>query len=318
MEPNYLAKENTIFDIDFLGKVLKWKEIKTDSTNSFNDPDLRSSYVYLTYRSNSEKAFQISSFNFSKEDGVQIDTENISLLEVDFSILQDTINSVIIDETELKISSGENIYFKKTDSELKISSEPSKQEKGPHRNGGFKDAFSNNVVLVYASKGSETENTWYYNRARFDAETFWYRANGNIEIVKDVNFSLKKYKDRNVIIYGSEDNNVAWKVLLKDSQIQVKNNEVNFDGKKLAWNQWGMYFILPRKDSDFASVGVITATGSKGMKAAYMNHYLVNGTTFPDVVLFDITVLTNGISSVKCAGFFGNDWTVKKGEFEWK
>ena len=265
-----------------------------------------------------EKAFQISSFKFSKEDGFQIDTENISLLEVDFSILQDTINSVIIDQTELTISSREKVYFKKTDSEWQISSAPAKQEKGPHRSGGFKDAFNNNVVLVYASKGSETENAWYFNRARFDAETFWYRANGNIEIVKDVNFSLKKYADRNVMVYGNEDNNAAWKVLLKDSQIQVKNNEVNFNGNKLTGNQWGMYFIVPRKDSGFASIGVITATGSKGMKAAYMNHYLVNGTTFPDVVLFDDTVLTDGVSSVKCAGFFGNDWSVEKGEFEWR
>jgi pimeloyl-ACP methyl ester carboxylesterase len=265
-----------------------------------------------------EKAFEISSFNFSKEDVFQIETENIAQIEVDFSVLNDTINSIIIDKTEINILNREKVYFKKTDSEWQISSAPSKQEKGPHRNGGFKDAFNNNVVLVYASKGSETENIWYFNRARFDAETFWYRANGNIEIVKDVNFSLKKYADRNVIIYGNEDNNAAWKLLLKNSPIRVKNNEVYFNGKKLTGSQWGMYFIVPRKDSDFASVGVITATGYEGMKAAYMNHYLVNGSTFPDVVLFDDIVLLNGASSVKCAGFFGNDWTVENGEFEWK
>ncbi len=265
-----------------------------------------------------EKAFEVSSFNFSKEDGFQIVTENVAQMEVDFSVLQDTINSIIIDEIEIKISGREKTYFKKTDSVWQISSSPSKQEKGPHRYGGFKDAFNNNVVLVYASKGSEMENTWYFNRARFDAETFWYRANGNIEIVKDVNFNLKKYADRNVIIYGNKDNNAAWKLLLKNSEIQVKNNEVNFNGKKLTGNQWGMYFIVPRKDSNFASVGVITATGSKGIKAAYMNHYLVNGTTFPDVVLFDDTVLSNGSPSVKCAGFFGNDWSIENGEFEWR
>jgi len=265
-----------------------------------------------------EKAFEVSSFSFSKEDGFVINTENTSLIEIDLSSIQDTISTIILDEKEINITNGEKTYLKKIDSIWQISSSPSKQEKGPHRYGGFKDAFNNNVLLVYASKGSENENTWYFNRARFDAETFWYRANGNIEIVKDVNFTLKKYPNRNVIIYGNEDNNAAWKLLLKDSQIQVKNNEVNFNGKKLSGNQWGMYFIVPRKDSDFASVGVITATGTKGMKAAYMNHYLVNGTTFPDVVLFDDSVLTDGASEVKCAGFFGNDWSIENGEFEWK
>ncbi|GAL66067.1 hypothetical protein [Jejuia pallidilutea] len=79
-----------------------------------------------------------------------------------------------------------------------------------------------------------------------------------------------------------------------------------------------MYFIVPRTDSNKASVGVVTATGEKGMKAAYANHYLVNGTTFPDVVLFEDAVLEDGVSKVKCAGFFGNDWSVKHGDFEWK
>ena len=33
---------------------------------------------------------------------------------------------------------------------------------------------------------------------------------------------------------------------------------------------------------------------------------------------FDDSVLTEGMPAVKCAGFFGNDWSVKKGEFEWR
>ena len=67
--------------------------------------------------------------------------------------------------------------------------------------------------------------------------------------------------------------------MLKDSPIQVKNNEVDFGGKKLIGNQWGMYFTTARKDSNSASVGVVTATGDEGMKATYANHYMVNGTS---------------------------------------
>ena len=57
--------------------------------------------------------------------------------------------------------------------------------------------------------------------------------------------------------------------------------------------------------------------GSNGMKATYANHYLVNGTTFPDVLLFDNTVISNGDKAVKCAGFFGNDWSIETGDFKW-
>ncbi|WOD45275.1 alpha/beta hydrolase-fold protein [Hwangdonia lutea] len=262
--------------------------------------------------------FETSSFKFSKEDGYKLHTDNVAVIEVDFSALKDDNSSIEIDGTSIKIQNDKSVFFKKVNDAWQITKAPSLKEKGPHRNGGFKDAFRNNVVFVYATNGTPKENEWYYNRARFDAETFWYRANGHIEMVKDVDFSLKKYADRNVVIYGNADNNLAWNKLLKDSPIQVKDYGVNFNGKLLFGNQWGMYFIVPRKDSDTASVGVVTATGSKGMKAAYMNHYLVNGTTFPDVLLFDDEVLLNGMPAVKSAGFFGNDWSVENGDFEWR
>jgi hypothetical protein len=202
--------------------------------------------------------------------------------------------------------------------EWKIVPKPSLEEKGPHRNGGFKDAFRNDVIFVYATKGSSAENDWYYNKARFDADTFWYKANGNIELVADTNFSPKDYPNRNVVVYGNKSNNAAWDKLLKNSPLQVFNNKLEFGDRSLSGSNWGLYFIVPRADSTVASIGVVTATGMEGMKAAYANHYLVNGTTFPDVVLFDETVLEQGTPAVKCAGFFGNDWSIENGDLEWK
>ena len=279
-------------------------------------PGVSSKSNFITIHQQKEP-FNVSSFKFSKENGFTIETENVSLLEVDLTKLNDTITNLVIDGKEFKVSEHSIVYAKSNGKSWELTSAPSLKEKGPHRNGGFKDAFRNNVVFVYATKGTKSEDEWYYNKARFDAETFWYRANGTIEIVKDVNFNLEKYTDRNVILYGNKDNNAAWKKLLKNSPIQVSNGLVQIGNKKLNGTQWGLYFTVPRSDSDFASIGVVTASGSNGMKAAYMNHYLVNGTTFPDVLLFDDRVLTDGDAKVKCAGFFGDDWSIEKGEFKW-
>ncbi|TXE07918.1 prolyl oligopeptidase family serine peptidase [Gelidibacter salicanalis] len=265
-----------------------------------------------------EKPFEVSSFDFSKEKGFDINTNNVVLLEVDLSKLNESINEITIDGDTLKVSSNLKNFFKKDKNNWAKTSKPSLKEKGPHRNGGFKDAFRNNVVFVYATNGSTIENDWYYHKALFDAETFYYRANGNVDMIKDTDFSLEKYADRNVIVYGNKDNNTAWKVLLKDSPIQVTNNEVRIGDKTLSGNQWGLYYTIPRTDSDVATIGVITATGELGMKAAYANHYLVNGTTFPDVIMFDNNLLNQGTNAVKYAGFFGNDWTIENGDFEWK
>ncbi|MCK0136272.1 alpha/beta fold hydrolase [Arenibacter sp. S6351L] len=262
--------------------------------------------------------FEVSSFDFSWDTIFKVQTKNVSLLEIDFTQLPGDINSIELNGKEIAIPSKDNTFFKEMDGVWKIVAKPSLEEKGPHRNGGFKDAFRNNVVFVYATKGSQAENDWYYNKARFDADTFWYKANGNIELVADTDFSLRDYPNQNVVVYGNKNNNAAWDKLLKDSPVQVFNNKLNFGSRSISGNNWGMYFIVPRADSDVASVGVVTATGLLGMKAAYANHYLVNGTTFPDLMLFDETVLAQGTSAVKCAGFFGNDWSIENGDFEWK
>ncbi len=300
-------KQRTIRD----SKDIKKLEFHTGS------PGVSSKSNFITIHQQ-EKPFEISSFNFSKEKEFKIDTKNIALIEVDLTQLNDTVKSILFNGIDLKVSDKTKVFIEKINGKWEITSKPTLKEKGPHRNGGFKDAFKNNVVFVFATNGTRTENEWYYNKARFDAETFWYRANGNIELLRDVDFSPEKYPNQNVILYGNKNNNTAWNKLLKESPIQVKNNEVRFGSKILQGNQWGLYFIVPRKDSDTASIGVVTASGTKGMKAVYANHYLVNGTTFPDFLLFDDQVLIQGISSVKCAGFFGNDWSIENGDFEWK
>lgn len=264
------------------------------------------------------RPFKISSFKFSKEDGFSLETENIKLLEIDYTTLADTVQTVIIDQDTLTLQDKDKIYYHNDNGQWKVTTVPSLKEKGPHRYGGFKDAFRNNVVFVYATKGTPEENTWWHHKANFDAETFYYRANGNVEVIRDTDFSAKKYADRNVIIYGNKDNNAAWNKLLKDAPVQVKRNVVTIDGKTLSGGQYGLYFIVPRTDSDTASIGVVSATGNQGRKAGYANHYLVNGTTFPDLLLFDDSVLSHGMDGVKAAGFFGNDWSVGNGEFEWR
>lgn len=105
--------------------------------------------------------------------------------------------------------------------------------------------------------------------------------------------------------------------LLKKCPVQVSNNEFKTGSEILKGTQWAGLFIYPRYDSDKASVGVVTATGEKGMKAAFANNYL-GRPAYPDLLIFDDTMMKDGISGVKCAGFFGSDWSVENGDFVWK
>lgn len=266
-----------------------------------------------------EEPFEISNFDFERtENGFNLNTLNISVLSINVTAMEPSAFSVInIDGQELDIPITGMLYLKKSSEKWEISEKPSASEKSPLRNGGFKDAFRHNMVFVYASRGNKQENDWYYNRAKFDAEKFWYRANGSIQIVKDTDFRISDFKDRNVIIYGNKSNNAAWKMLLKNSPIQVSNNEIQIRDKVLRGNQYGAYFISPKPNSDFNSIGVVTATGIKGMHAAYANDYLENGTFYPDVIIFDEKMPKQGLSGVKFTGFFGNDWSIENGKFIW-
>jgi hypothetical protein len=57
-----------------------------------------------------------------------------------------------------------------------------------------------------------------------------------------------------------------------------------------------------------ASVGVVTGTGVKGMKAAYANQYFAGASGFPDFMIYSLNMLQAGVSEVKMAGFFSQDW----------
>ena len=262
---------------------------------------------------------EISSFSFIRDSIPGIRTENVAVLNIDLGKMGNTSTIIKVDDQEIKIQDHTTtLSLTKNNASWQVSPKPPLSQKGPHRNGGFKDAFRNHMVLVYGTKGNAVENEWWYHRALFDAEKFYYRANGNVELVKDADFSPEKYPDRNVIIYGNKDNNIAWEALLSACPVQAENGKISMQNNTLEGTGHGLYFIYPRPDSDFASVGVVSATGEKGMKAVFANLYLDNGTTFPDVMIVSGEVIKEGLTGIEGAGFFGNDWTIGKGEFMWR
>jgi hypothetical protein len=195
---------------------------------------------------------------------------------------------------------------------------PSAQAKSPVRSGPFRDAFRNNVVFVVGTKGSADENAWALRKARLDAETFWYRGNGCILIVKDADFDPAKDRDRNVILYGNAETNSAWKPLLGNGPVTVKSGSVVLGGRETKGDDLACLFVRPRPDSDVAAVAAVTGTGITGLRLTDRLPFFVSGVGYPDFVLFGPETFTKGLSGVKAAGFFGNDWSVERGEFVWQ
>jgi dienelactone hydrolase len=192
------------------------------------------------------------------------------------------------------------------------------RKKGSHRYGPFKEAFSHRFLFVYGTKGTAEENAWALAKARYDAETFWYRGNGSVDIVSDVAFEANKERDRSVILYGNADTNAAWSGLIPTSPVVVSRTGLRVGDRQFSGGDLACVFLQPRPGSDVACVGVVAGSGAVGMRLTDRLPFFLSGAGIPDCLVLGPEVLTAGSAGIRAAGFFGEDWSVDKGEFAWQ
>jgi dienelactone hydrolase len=250
-------------------------------------------------------------------------TENVARMTLDLTHLnQSRLPAVEIDGqkiTEITTNASvKKLWFTRTNGTWTQSQTPSLAMKGPHRYGPFKEAFYHKMLFVYGTKGTPEENAWAFSKARYDAESFWYRGNGSIDVIPDIEFDPNKEKDRSVILYGNADTHASWNALLAGNPVQVHRGKVAIGQREFHGDNLTTLFLRPRPGSDIASVGVIAGTGLPGCKLTDRIPYFSAGIAFPDCTLFDTSVLAKGADAVLAGGFFGPDWSIEKGEFAFR
>jgi poly(3-hydroxybutyrate) depolymerase len=190
--------------------------------------------------------------------------------------------------------------------------------KTPERCGPFKQAFRHRMLFVYGTRGTPEENAWALARARYDAETFWYRGNGSIDLLADTAFDASTDRDRSVILYGNAQTNAAWSSLLAGSPVSVERGTLRVGRREIAGSDLACLFVRPRPGSAQALVGVVGGTGLAGMRLTDRMPYFVSGVEYPDLIALGPEALERGSRGVRVAGFFGPDWRVETGEFAWQ
>ncbi|MFG0331122.1 MAG: prolyl oligopeptidase family serine peptidase [Phycisphaerales bacterium] len=191
--------------------------------------------------------------------------------------------------------------------------------KGPARFGPFKEAFQNRMIFVYGSQGDPDENEWAYAKARYDAETFWYRGNGSVDLMSDEEFlASTDTAGRNVVLYGHALMNDAWPAVLENAPFDVARGEVRVGDRVATGDDLGLLACAPRRDDDRALVAVIAGSGLPGMRVTDRLPYFVSGVHYPDVFVTSADLPREGVPAVEVAGFLGSDWTVERGDFAWR
>ena len=244
-------------------------------------------------------------------------TENVAILRLDVGHLRthEAITVELDGQTLSDIPYPERtgaIWLERQNDQWRCIAKPSLKHKGPHRYGSIKDELKHRFLFVYGTQGTAQENAWAFDKARLDAETFWYRGNGSIEIVKDSQFDPARYPDRTVVLYGNAATNAAWSALLSDSPVQVRAGRVQVADRSFEGDDLSAIFVQPRPDSDVASVVAVSGTGPAGMRSTCFIPFFNSFVRYADC---QIARVDGAASENVAVGYFGLDWSVKNGEF---
>ncbi|MGH7178131.1 MAG: prolyl oligopeptidase family serine peptidase [Tepidisphaeraceae bacterium] len=242
-------------------------------------------------------------------------TENVARLGLSGGALpQGKAVGVVLDgQPEINApfpASGQMIWLERVGDRWCAVDAPAPATKSAARSGPFKQAFANHMVFVYGTNGVEEENRATFAKARYDAEVWWYRANGSVEVIADKEFVAADNLDRNVILYGNADTNSAWEKVLNDCPIEVRRGAVKVGPREQSGDDLACLFVYPRSGSTKALVGVVSGTGPQGMRLTNRLAYFASGVAFPDWCVLGPEVLERGITAARGAGFFASDWSL--------
>jgi poly(3-hydroxybutyrate) depolymerase len=265
------------------------------------------------------KPLKISSINLTHDAGERSftgTTENVARLSLDLGHLppgkplQVRLDGQAI-EGIMWPTGDPRIWLARTGEKWALAAHPPATGKGPNRAGPFKEAFRNRMAFVYGTHGNAAENAWALAKARFDAEQFWYRGNGSVDVMSDSVFQPAREPERNVILYGHAEMNTAWSPLLGAAPVQVRRGAIDVGARKEKGDDLGCLLVYPRPENRLAMVAAVAGTGLHGMRLTDRQPYFMSGVGYPDWTVLDP-------AGVRGAGFFGNDWTVESGETAWR
>lgn len=264
------------------------------------------------------KPYQISTADICKtNDTLRIELDNIRQFSIDLDGMEFQKNPIVLIEGQhIELEKSQTALFSWHHNKWQQIDRADLQQKHPDRYGGFKLAFTHRVMFVYATGGSGEENKLYENKARYDAESFLYKGNFSILVLPDTLFDPIQYADRNIILYGNSEHNGAWDKVLASCPVRVQQGKLKFGELQWESDDLGTYFIYPRSDSEYASVGVVAATGMKGLKACMPADYISGVNGFPDILIFRPEWLKNKPEGLVVSGFFNFDWQIENGDFQ--
>lgn len=185
-------------------------------------------------------------------------------------------------------------------------------QKNPARTGPFKNAYRNHMVFVVGN------DVWSLAKARFDAETFWYRGNGDVEIVRADGLTPDKIENRNVIAYGPAAFGTVQHLLdLRDIPVEIEPGGVRIGTQDIVVGEdLALLAVMPGATAE-TLVAVVAGTGPAGERLCDQVPTFVSGIGYPDWTVLSSDMLSAGFGGVVGAGFFDEFWRYDPDQSAW-
>ena len=168
------------------------------------------------------------------------------------------------------------------------------------------------IIVIGSNTDEKTFND--LNAARQEALSWWYIANGSMEIMTDKEAETKlKYQEntwKNLILIGTQEDNSILNEKIKRTPIKISDNGVEISGNKIADGENSVKFIYPEIYTDYIGRLILFSTGTSSkyvlLSEAYSPFSVFSA--LPDWMVFDENVREHGLAGVKAAGYFDMNW----------
>ena len=179
--------------------------------------------------------------------------------------------------------------------------------KSPQMCGPVRQTIRDPFTIVYGTKGTPAANDFNKKNAERFADEWFQFTRSHAKIKADVDVTAEEKRDRNLFLFGEEQDNALHAELAATLPIAVKNGSVTIGDKTTPLSGKGIMYLYPSAFSNRKHAVVICAGAPYGEKIG-VNHKL---DLIPDFLFYEGAEFdTDGTSTntAVCAGFFDNEW----------
>lgn len=271
-----------------------------------------------------ERLYHDSLIDAEIKDGtIIVKTENIAQLTIHLSselISQKEINLKINgQELRCKLSGKDSITLHKKGRQFQLKKSEKQKflqrplgakniSKSPAFFGPIKKAYFSPFILVYGTQGDSDSTEINLHHARVEAQNWWLRGNGYVEIIPDIELNSEIIHRYNLILFGSPKTNAVTAKIMKDLPISIKNDRLIIDGQEIEKDDVAFQMIYPNPLNPEKYIVIKGGTSPKAEELSGLFNVIYSGSGLPDFIIYDETVKEKGWAAIIAAGFFDVNW----------